>query len=138
MFTDRIAALFGIAEYDNYHPLPCVQGDIEGYDAEGCGRRRIGLRKLLSDQLGRHSFIVTFSPRRCSTSTLVNSVNAIITDLKAKGKDVEETLLLFYFSGHGCAIKDESPEDQFLIAASDTEEGDPRRGLKILISTQTN
>ena len=125
MFTKRTALLFAIDEYDNYAPLSCVRRDIEG-DAQ-----RPGLRTVLSEGLKKHSFApVTALCGRLPAATVQELIQRTIKDLKDAGADSEDTLLFLYFSGHGAAIEVEAPEDQFLIATSDTELDNPARGIR--------
>ncbi len=124
MFQHRVALLFGIERYDNYASLPCARGDIAGLPGH------VGLEEVLSHGLGKHSFDAVLPFFNCSTKELQSKIRQTIEDLKSADKDTRTTLLLLYFSGHGVADEDEAPEDQFLIAASDTEGDHPKRGLR--------
>ncbi|QNI31123.1 SUMF1/EgtB/PvdO family nonheme iron enzyme [Alloacidobacterium dinghuense] len=124
MFKHRIALLFGTEKYANYAPLPCVRGDIDGTPSFP------GLHKVLSTGLGKHSFTAVKTFYDCSTKDLLANIRGTVDELKKEGRNTASTLLFLYFSGHGVADEDEPPEDQFLIAASDTEGEQPKRGLK--------
>jgi formylglycine-generating enzyme required for sulfatase activity len=124
MYKRRLAFLFGIEKYDEYHKLPCVRVDIEG------NKDHIGLQEVLSKHMGVYSFDVRSHVGNFNTAELKRLISQAIDITKAANNDTEETLLLFYFSGHGACIEDEPKEDQFLIAASDTELEKPERGLR--------
>src|ERR1039458_7764538 len=123
-FQHRVALLFGAEKYANYAPLPCVRGDIVGADTFP------GLFQVLSSGLGKHSFDAVRPFYDCSTRDIQARIREAVDALKKDGKDTASTLLLLYFSGHGVTDEDEPPEDQFLIAAYDTEGEHPKRGLR--------
>lgn len=125
MFSKRTALLFAIDEYDNYGPLRCVRRDIEG-DGE-----RPGLQAVLSQGLKKQSFdSVTPLCGRLPASAIQEVIQETIRKLKEAAFEREDALLFLYFSGHGVENKRESPEDQFLIATSDTESDNPARGIR--------
>lgn len=125
MFSNRIALLVAVDEYENYGPLSCVRRDIEGDE------KRPGLRDVLERGLKKHSFdsVISLCGQH-SSSEIKQTIQQTIDQLKKTGADSEKTLLFLYFSGHGAENKLEAPEDQFLIATSDTEPNNPSQGVR--------
>ncbi|MEI9897311.1 MAG: SUMF1/EgtB/PvdO family nonheme iron enzyme [Chthoniobacter sp.] len=125
MFRKRIALLFGIEEYDNYPPLPCVRHDIEGYAGKP------GLKAVLSQGLGRHTFTSTSAHcGRLGYTQATRILKSALDKLKEDGDDTEHTLLFLYFSGHGVSSEVDLAEDRLLIATSDTERDSPTRAIR--------